>query len=130
MINDVRLTPRLVAFLVVLCVAIGPVVLDTCVLSCDAAAVSGRESTPACHHLHSTARTHLNATPIACGHDHHLLAATTTSPRSVRGAHRADASTQLALALHAEVGPPRRVVPRARSHCPTPDALRLTVLRV
>jgi hypothetical protein len=135
MIDDVRSTARLVALGLMLCVAIGPVVLDVCALSCEASADQGVESAPACHHGSATSAvgTHLKSSPAPCGHDHHLLAATTTAPsRDAGDAHRVTAVGLLATAssLCTAQSATSRVLPRARSHCPQPDTLRLTPLRV
>lgn len=134
MIDDVRSTARLVALGLMLCVAIGPVVLDVCALSCEASADGRADSAPACHHgtTASGIGTHLKSSPAPCGHDHHLLAATAAPSRAAADEQRVTGVGPLATVSspYATRSAAVRVWPSARPHCPVPDTLRLTPLRV
>jgi hypothetical protein len=134
MIDDVRSTARLVALGLMLCVAIGPVVLDMCALSCEASADGRVDPAPACHHgtTTSSAGIHLKSSPAPCGHDHHLLAATAAPSRGDGDGQRVTALGPVVTISSpcAARSAASRVLPSAPSRCPLPDTLRLTPLRV
>jgi hypothetical protein len=85
MIDEMRGSLRVAIVGLIVGLAAGPVLLDACLMSCQAVHDSA-STAHACHHAEAP-RTgvHLNAPPKPCGHDHHVNAATmATSDHALR----------------------------------------------